>query len=214
MRRPDRLALTPALPARRPLSGAMVLAAVLLLHGLLVWMLQQTLQAPQKQTRPPPPVVSVWIRSPPAPTVPALPEAAPAPATPVPVAPPRRRSNAPPADPALQSLTAAAAPASAAASSAAASPVTATASAPSGSLLDTEATRRAIRDVARPRSLGEMGAQASGEPAAPSADQRLGQDIARGARGDCLKGEYAGAGMGLLSLPFWLVAELQDKCRR
>ena len=42
----------------------------------------------------------------------------------------------------------------------------------------------------------------------------MGQEIARGARGDCLKGEYAGSGMGLLSLPFWLMAELREKCRR
>ena len=42
----------------------------------------------------------------------------------------------------------------------------------------------------------------------------MGQEIARGARGDCLKGEYAGSGMGLLSLPFWLIAELREKCRR
>lgn len=50
---------------------------------------------------------------------------------------------------------------------------------------------------------------ASGEAAAPSAQERLGHDIARSARGDCLKGEYAGAGIGLLSLPFWLIAELR-----
>jgi hypothetical protein len=81
-------------------------------------------------------------------------------------------------------------------------------------LLDTEASRRAIREAARQRPIGELGAQATGEPSAPGAQERLAQDIARGARGDCLKGEYAGSGMGLLSLPFWLMAELRDKCRR
>ena len=59
-----------------------------------------------------------------------------------------------------------------------------------------------------------MGAAATGAPAPLSAQDRMGQEIARGARGDCLKGEYAGAGMGLLSLPFWLMAEMGDKCRR
>lgn len=99
-------------------------------------------------------------------------------------------------------------------SAAASTPVAAAASAPRGSLLDTEASRRAIREAARQRSAGELGALASGEPAAPSAEERLGRDIARGAHGDCLKGEFPGAGMGLLSLPFWLIAEMRDKCRR
>lgn len=83
-----------------------------------------------------------------------------------------------------------------------------------GSLLDSEATRQAVREAARKPSLAELGAQASGESAPLSEQQRLGREIARGAIGDCLKGEYAGSGMGLLSLPFWLMAELRDKCRR
>ncbi len=56
-----------------------------------------------------------------------------------------------------------------------------------------------------------MAAEASGASAPLGTQERLGQEMARGARGDCLKGEYAGSGMGLLSLPFWLVAE---KCCR
>jgi hypothetical protein len=83
-----------------------------------------------------------------------------------------------------------------------------------GGLLDSEATRHAIREAARKPSIAEQGARVSGANAALSEPQRLGQEIARGAIGDCLKGEYAGAGMGLLSLPFWLMAELRDKCRR
>jgi hypothetical protein len=59
-----------------------------------------------------------------------------------------------------------------------------------------------------------MGAAATDEKAPLSEQDKMGQEIARGARGDCLKGEYAGSGMGLLSLPFWLMAELRDKCRR
>ena len=109
----------------------------------------------------------------------------------------------------------AAAPASAADVASAAPPATqAAASAPAGGLLDTEDSRRAIREAARQRSTGEMGAQATGEKAPVSESDEMGQEIARGARGDCLKGEYAGAGMGLLSLPFWVIAELREKCRR
>lgn len=83
-----------------------------------------------------------------------------------------------------------------------------------GSLLDSDASRKAVRDAARQSSLAELGAQAIGADAPQSEQQRLGREIARGAIGDCLKGEYAGSGMGLLSLPFWLMAELRDKCRR
>jgi hypothetical protein len=45
-----------------------------------------------------------------------------------------------------------------------------------------------------------------------SAAQQLGTAIAAGARGDCEKGEFAGGGMGLLSLPFWAIARLRDHC--
>jgi len=74
-------------------------------------------------------------------------------------------------------------------------------------LLETDATRRAIREAARRRPIGEL-ARAQG------AQERLGHAITQSARGDCLQGEYAGGGMGLLSLPFWIAAELRDKCRR
>ena len=90
----------------------------------------------------------------------------------------------------------------------------AAASEPTLSLRDTDATRRAIRDAARTASIGDRAAQASDEPRTLAPDQRLGREVARAARGDCLKGEYLGGGMGLLSLPFLVAAELRDKCRR
>ena len=80
------------------------------------------------------------------------------------------------------------------------------------SLLDTQGTRRAIREAARQPSLAERGERAGTDAQRP--DQRLGDSIAEGAKGDCLKGEYTGAGMGLLSLPFLAVAVLGDHCRR
>ncbi|MCX2861057.1 hypothetical protein OOZ63_04305 [Paucibacter sp. PLA-PC-4] len=83
------------------------------------------------------------------------------------------------------------------------------ASAPLPSLLDSEATRRAVRQAAL--SAPEA-AQAKSLP--ETTQQRLGHDIARSADGDCLKGEFAGGGMGLLSAPFWLLAEARGKCRR
>ena len=41
-----------------------------------------------------------------------------------------------------------------------------------------------------------------------------GQEIQKAGNGDCLKGEFAGGGAGLLSLPFWLLAEARGKCAR
>ena len=93
----------------------------------------------------------------------------------------------------------------------------AAASAPSpggGPWLDTPGSRRAIREAARRESLAEQHARATEAPVPASVDDRLGAAIALGARGDCLKGEYAGGGMGLLSLPFWIAAEVRGRCRR
>ena len=74
--------------------------------------------------------------------------------------------------------------------------------------LDSPAIRRAIRDVARGPSVADLG------DAAPGVDRRLGEAIAAGAHGDCLKGEYAGAGMGLLSLPFFILAQVREQCSK
>ena len=114
------------------------------------------------------------------------------------IRPPPEQLNVPPPE---QSTTAITLPAAAA-------------SEPTLSLRDTDATRRAIRDAARTASIGDRAAQASDEPRKLAPDQRLGQEVARAAHGDCLKGEYLGGGMGILSLPFLVVAELREKCRR
>ena len=194
---------------RLRVNGMLVLAVVAALHLWLLLLLQGALRSPPPRTAPAP-APSVLVRMLPpraaAPTVSEVP--------PEPPRPPARRM----ARPVLRPAVPAEAPAAPAAASASTPAVAATppapASAPPGGLLDTEATRRAIREAARQPSIGEMGAAATGAPAPLSAQDRMGQEIARGARGDCLKGEYAGAGMGLLSLPFWLMAEMGDKCRR
>jgi hypothetical protein len=81
-------------------------------------------------------------------------------------------------------------------------------------LLDTPAIRQALRAVARGPSLRALGDAAVGAARPLSPEERLGQDVARAARGDCLKSEFFGGGAGLLSLPFWLAAEAGGKCRR
>lgn len=195
---------------RRPrVNWVLVLLGVAALHLLLLSSLQHALRSP-----PPRPAAAsapfVLVRQLPPPAAPQL--EPPQPPRPVPRRPVRNPTPAPTTP--VQTEPAIAAPAAPAVPAAPASAATAAASAPAGGLLDTEASRGAIRDLARRRSTGELGAQATGASAPLGAQQRLGQEIARGARGDCLKGEYAGAGMGLLSLPFWLMAELGDKCRR
>ena len=86
------------------------------------------------------------------------------------------------------------------------------ASAPEVSLLDSEATRRAIRASARATSLTAEVARVGGEPVRTTAQERLGNDVKAAGRGDCVKGEYAGAGMGLLSLPFLVAAAARGAC--
>jgi len=81
-------------------------------------------------------------------------------------------------------------------------------------LLQTEATRQAIRLATRAPLLAERAASASDAPARETAQQRFGREVARTAHGNCLKGEFPGAGAGLLSLPFFLVAEASGRCQK
>ena len=89
-------------------------------------------------------------------------------------------------------------------------PASAASAAPA--LLDTDASRRAIRASARTPSLSTLAAAASEEPRPASAQERLGGAVKSAGKGDCLKGEYAGAGMGILSLPFMAVAAARGAC--
>ncbi len=187
-----------------------VLIAVAGLHLLLLMLLQGQLRHTDGRAAPAQaPLVLVRIQPP----APQPPEAAPPAREPAVAQPPRRptptRSSA---EPASSQAVVAAEPASAA--SAALPSAQAAASAAAGGLLETEASRRAIREAARQRSTSEMGAATTDEQAPLSELDKTGQAIARGARGDCLKGEFAGSGMGLFSLPFWLLAEMREKCRR
>ena len=80
------------------------------------------------------------------------------------------------------------------------------------SLLDTDATRRAIRASARAPALVEQLAAARSEPRRIGVQERLGADVKAAGRGDCAKGEYLGAGMGLLSVPFLALAAARGHC--
>jgi hypothetical protein len=82
------------------------------------------------------------------------------------------------------------------------------------SLLHSEGTRRAIHLATRAPLLSERAASASDAPARENAQQRFGRAVASSAYGNCLKGEFPGGGMELLSLPFWIAAEASGKCRK
>jgi hypothetical protein len=82
------------------------------------------------------------------------------------------------------------------------------------SLMDSDATRRAIRASARTPSLRDQLAQSRDEPAQQSAADRLAHGVKEAGRGDCAKGEFAGAGMGLLSLPFLAAAAIGGNCSK
>jgi hypothetical protein len=102
---------------------------------------------------------------------------------------------------------------------------------PGLAFLDNAATRDAIRAVARGDTLRRQGNALTDEangsellaadgshggmkrnlPPPPPA-VALAQGIAAAHKGDCSKGEFAGAGMGLLSAPFLLAAEAMGNC--
>ena len=81
-------------------------------------------------------------------------------------------------------------------------------------LLHTEATRRAVQQAARERGASSQARVSLGQEEGATPSDRLGQAVKQAGKGDCLKGEFAGAGMGLLSLPFLLAAEVMEKCSR
>jgi hypothetical protein len=89
------------------------------------------------------------------------------------------------------------------------------ASAPPSDLrfLDNADTRQAIRDAARGgATLASRGNAIT--RVEQTAGERLAQNIDAAHKGDCMKGEYPGGGMGLLSAPFLLAAAALGNCGR
>lgn len=80
-------------------------------------------------------------------------------------------------------------------------------------LLQTEASRRALRDFARQPLLSERAASATDQLPATTAGQ-LARQVGGSLQGDCSKGQFLGAGMALLSLPFLVAAEVSGRCAR
>lgn len=215
--------------APRPHRGLLALL-VLVAHLALMW--GWNAPTARRPARPPAPDSALtWLLLPAAPpvVVPAPPSPPPAAARPSRPDVPRPHSGQPagrePAKPAstlvLPRLPDPLAPRNLAPTSAPApDPVAAAtepagaASEPSGALLmQGDATRRAIREAARQPLLSERAAQATGQPFQRGAE-RLADAASAAGKGDCLQGEYAGGGMGLLSLPFLAVAAARGRCSR
>lgn len=82
-----------------------------------------------------------------------------------------------------------------------------------GRLMNGLATRQAVRQIGSRPLLAETAAQSQDTPL-QRRDQALSQGVQQAGKGDCLKGEGAGGGMGLLSLPFLAAAALTGQCAR
>lgn len=184
-----------------------VLLLTLAVHAGLLWLLVRAGQATvQRQPSRQRLLVQLIVAPPPA--------LQPAPTKVPPRSSPQPRPEPRPVSRPIEEVpTAAAAP-----TLAAALPAETTASAPapvaSAPWLDPEKTRLAVRRMAAQPSMRELAAQASEAPRKPTAGERFGQEVQQAAVGDCLKGEFLGGGMGLLSAPFWALAEARGKCRR
>lgn len=195
--------------------------AVVAVHTLLlVWLAQTNRALPSTQgmrpTRQPTSTVKmVTIQLPPLRHREARPTPTPVPSAREPQRPARQRPLATDTARATAEVDAAPLPAQTANQSALQSPPPA-ASGPSGrELMDGAATRLAIRQSTRGAPLlSERADQASQAPERLDASARLGREIKEAGNGDCLKGEYAGGGMGLLSAPFLLLAQARGKCAK
>lgn len=205
---------------RRRLIAGLLLS--LLLHGVLLWQcLAPDIARPGTGQAEAHRLQVVWVETPmPMPTPTPAPSPAPAAARPGPAPAPRpkpaqRSDTAAVAPPSRQSAGAAKATEQAATAAAPQAPVPAdTAAAPDtarsaramGRLLDSAAGREAVQSAAR-QGLARPQIHAQRE-------DPLASGMREAAQGDCMKGEFKGGGMGLLSLPMLAAAALKGECSR
>ena len=188
--------------------GAIALLCVIALHIAIAWRLNAAIVGrPSRDARATPARVTMRLITPPATAAQRATE--PVPILPSAIAP---RGRAPPVarTPTLPGLEAPIAAAPTEATSRGELAASAAVTLPS--LMDTDATRRAIRNSARRSAQPGHVAGADDEPHRASTQERLAAEIKAAGKGDCVKGEYLGAGMGLLSLPFLAVAAARGAC--
>ncbi|MHC3434324.1 hypothetical protein [Delftia lacustris] len=190
----------------------------LLLHGALLWQgLAPEIGRPGTGQAEAHRLQVVWVETP-MPTPTPAPSPAPAAARPGPApasAPARRPDTAAVAPPSRQGAGAtkateeaatAAAPQAPVAADTEAVPDTARSARAMGRLLDSAAGREAVQSAAR---QGLVRPQIHAQREDP-----LASGIREAAQGDCMKGEFKGGGMGLLSLPMLAAAALKGECSR
>lgn len=85
---------------------------------------------------------------------------------------------------------------------------------PAPLILHSESTRRALRDIGRERSFADRAGQDLNGSPRSAFDSRLSAGVAGSAHGDCMKGQFKGNNMGLLSLPALALAAAQGECGR
>lgn len=189
------------------LRQTVLVAAIALLHGALLWLVQRQLQAGDSSRIEMPRRAPLVVRL----LAPAIDVDGAEPTA----SPSAARSKREPARRAA--FTSASAPATAE-TAAATLPIEATpppTAATAEPALDAVATRRAIRESALAAGpAAQQAVQAGAALRAPTASQRLSNDVQQAGRGDCAKGEYAGGGMGLLSLPFLAAAAINGDCAK
>lgn len=196
----------------------------LLLHGALLWQgLAPDNARPGTGQAEAHRLQVVWVETPmptptpapsPAPAV-ARPGPAPAPNPSPRPKPTRRPDTAAVAPPSRQGAGAAKATEQAATAAAPQAPVpadteavpdTARSARAMGRLLDSAAGREAVQSAAR---------QGLARPQIPAQrEDPLASGMREAAQGDCMKGEFKGGGMGLLSLPMLAAAALKGECSR
>ncbi len=189
----------------------------LLLHGALLWRgLAPDIARPGTGQAEAHRLQVVWVEAPtPAPSpAPAVARPGPAPAPNPAPRPTRRPDTAAVAPPSRQGAGAAKATEQAATAAAQAPvladteavPDTARSARAMGRLLDSAAGREAVQSAAR---------QGLVRPQIPAQrEDPLASGMRQAAQGDCMKGEFKGGGMGLLSLPMLAAAALKGECSR
>ncbi len=190
----------------------------LLLHGALLWRgLAPDIARPGTGQAEAHRLQVVWVEAPtPAPSpAPAVARPGPAPAPNPAPRPTRRPDTAAVAPPSRQGAGAAKATEQAATAAAPQAPVpadteavpdTARSTRAMGRLLDSAAGREAVQSAAR---------QGLVRPQIPAQrEDPLASGMRQAAQGDCMKGEFKGGGMGLLSLPMLAAAALKGECSR
>ena len=199
--------------------SALVLGGVITLHAVLVWMLHGTFAGRAQGDAQPALIRRVTLRLIPLPPPPT-------PTKPMPETTPARSSTSRPAAahtrgpklPAAGETSPSAAPLARTAASVSAPEAALRADPPASapivwpSLLETDASRRAIRASARTPGIAGQAVAAIEGPRPASAQERLATGVKSAGKGDCLKGEYAGSGMGILSVPLIVLAAARGAC--